>query len=90
MDRQMDLEITDRDLGEDVENEGQHRQVDPDSLSPEPLPQVLRHSKHLLVIIEKQRSTFLYSHIKHDTLLHVLTDILDITCETLLHVITYI
>ena len=37
------------DLGEDVEEEGQHGQVDPDPLSTKPLPQVLRHGEHLSI-----------------------------------------
>ena len=32
-----------RDLGEDVQQDGQHREVDPDALAAEPQPQVLWH-----------------------------------------------
>lgn len=35
------------DLGENIQEEGQHREVDTNSLSSEPLLQVLRHGDHL-------------------------------------------
>ena len=38
---------THRDLGEDVEHEGEAGQVHPDPLAPEPLHHVLRQSAHL-------------------------------------------
>ena len=38
---------THRDLGEDVEHEGEAGQVHPDPLAPEPLHHVFRQSAHL-------------------------------------------
>lgn len=42
------------DLGENVEAEGQHREVDTDSLSSKPLLQVLGHGDHLNAPIDNE------------------------------------
>lgn len=46
---------THRDLGEDVEEEGEHREVDANTLPSEPLLQVLGHGDHLNTRADPER-----------------------------------